>query len=52
VASARTGSSGLSLSIVAARAAAHGGRLALLARPEGGLRVPITLPAAEVLVAA
>lgn len=48
----RTGSSGLGLSIVAAVAAAHGGRLALLARPEGGLRVSITLPAAKVLVAA
>jgi signal transduction histidine kinase len=43
----RTGSSGLGLSIVAAVAAAHGGRLALLARPEGGLRVSITLPRAE-----
>ncbi|MFI8763617.1 sensor histidine kinase [Streptomyces sp. R-07] len=40
------GSSGLGLSIVAAIAAAHGGRLALLARPEGGLRVTVTLPAA------
>ncbi|RBQ16890.1 two-component sensor histidine kinase [Spongiactinospora rosea] len=40
----RTGSSGLGLSIVAAVAAAHGGRLALLARPEGGLRVSVTLP--------
>lgn len=40
----RTGSSGLGLSIVAAVAAAHGGRLDLLARPEGGLRVSITLP--------
>jgi signal transduction histidine kinase len=37
---------------VAALAAAHGGRLALLARPEGGLRVSITLPAAQVPVAA
>ncbi|MDH2430494.1 ATP-binding protein [Sphaerisporangium sp. TRM90804] len=46
----RTGSSGLGLSIVAAVAAAHGGRLALLARPEGGLRVSITLPAAKVPV--
>lgn len=44
----RVGSSGLGLSIVAAVAAAHGGRLALLARPEGGLRVAITLPAAKV----
>jgi signal transduction histidine kinase len=48
----RTGSSGLGLSIVAAVAAAHGGRLALLARPEGGLRVSITLPVARVPVAA
>jgi signal transduction histidine kinase len=48
----RTGSSGLGLSIVAAVAAAHGGRLALLARPEGGLRVSITLPAAKAPVAA
>lgn len=36
--------SGLGLSIVAAIAAAHGGSLDLLARPEGGLRVVITLP--------
>ncbi|MFG2057187.1 sensor histidine kinase [Micromonospora sp. NPDC048930] len=48
----RIGSSGLGLSIVAAVAAAHGGRLALLARPEGGLRVSITLPVAKVPVAA
>jgi signal transduction histidine kinase len=48
----RTGSSGLGLSIVAAVAAAHGGRLALHARPEGGLRVSITLPAAKELVPA
>ncbi|MEU0884243.1 HAMP domain-containing sensor histidine kinase [Lentzea sp. NPDC005914] len=48
----RIGSSGLGLSIVAAVAAAHGGRLALLARPEGGLRVSITLPAAKVPVTA
>ncbi|MFE5208045.1 sensor histidine kinase [Streptomyces sp. NPDC056600] len=40
------GSSGLGLSIVAAIVAAHGGRLDLLARPEGGLRVTVTLPAA------
>jgi signal transduction histidine kinase len=38
--------SGLGLSIVAAIAEAHGGSLALLARPEGGLRVSIQLPAA------
>jgi hypothetical protein len=45
----RTGSQnghGLGLSIVAAIAAAHGGRLELRARPEGGLRVQITVPAA------
>ncbi|MEU6721229.1 HAMP domain-containing sensor histidine kinase [Nonomuraea sp. NPDC046802] len=48
----RTGCSGLGLSIVAAVAAAHGGRLALLARPEGGLRVSIMLPAAKVPVTA
>jgi signal transduction histidine kinase len=48
----RTGSSGLGLSIVAAVAAAHGGRVALLARPEGGLRVSVTLPAAKALTAA
>jgi signal transduction histidine kinase len=41
----RTGSSGLGLSIVASIAAAHGGRLALTARPEGGLRVSVALPA-------
>ncbi|MFD3913108.1 sensor histidine kinase [Streptomyces sp. NPDC058603] len=40
------GSSGLGLSIVAAIVAAHGGRLALLARPEGGLRVVAALPRA------
>jgi signal transduction histidine kinase len=48
----RVGSSGLGLSIVAAVAAAHGGRVALLAVPEGGLRVSIALPAARVPVAA
>jgi signal transduction histidine kinase len=45
----RTGSetgSGLGLSIVAAIAAAHRGRLDLAARPDGGLRVAVTLPAA------
>jgi len=44
----RTGSetgSGLGLSIVAAIAAAHSGRLDLLARPDGGLRVTVTVPA-------
>lgn len=35
---------GLGLSIVAAVTDAHGGRLRLLARPEGGLRVAISLP--------
>ncbi|MGW8761561.1 sensor histidine kinase [Streptomyces sp. NPDC055815] len=47
---ARTGSeggSGLGLSIVAAIVAAHGGDLVLLARPEGGLRVAVTLPSAS-----
>jgi signal transduction histidine kinase len=47
----RTGSQnghGLGLSIVAAVAAAHGGTLELHARPQGGLRVQITLPAANV----
>ena len=45
----RTGSQnghGLGLSIVAAVAAAHDGRLDLYARAEGGLRVQITVPAA------
>jgi signal transduction histidine kinase len=45
----RTGSdagSGLGLSIVAAIASAHQGTLDLRARPEGGLRVSITLPLA------
>jgi hypothetical protein len=43
----RTGSggSGLGLSIVAAVVTAHGGQLALSARPEGGLRVAVSLPA-------
>jgi signal transduction histidine kinase len=47
----RTGSQdghGLGLSIVAAVAAAHEGRLELYARAEGGLRVQITLPAATI----
>ena len=46
----RTGSAngaGLGLSIVAAIAEAHGGRLDLRARERGGLRVDITLPLAE-----
>ncbi len=38
--------SGLGLSIVAAIAEAHGGRLSLLARPGGGLRACVDLPAA------
>jgi signal transduction histidine kinase len=37
---------GLGLSIVAAIAASHGGRLVLRARDEGGLRVTVELPAA------
>lgn len=41
------GGSGLGLSIVTAIAAAHGGRLDLSARPDGGLRVVITLPLAS-----
>ncbi len=47
----RTGSQnghGLGLSIVAAVAAAHGGRLDLHARTEGGLRVQIMLPTAAI----
>ena len=43
----RTGSdtgTGLGLSIVSAIAGAHGGRLDLHARPEGGLRVTLSLP--------
>ncbi|MFC9592309.1 sensor histidine kinase [Streptomyces sp. NPDC056944] len=40
------GSSGLGLSIVSAIVAAHGGRLVLRARPEGGLRVAVTLASA------
>ena len=45
----RTGTdkgSGLGLSIVAAIAEAHDGRLSLLARPGGGLRACVDLPAA------
>jgi len=45
----RTGTgngAGLGLSIVAAIAEAHGGTLDLAARPEGGLRVGISLPSA------
>ncbi|MGW4467976.1 HAMP domain-containing sensor histidine kinase [Micromonospora sp. NPDC004704] len=38
--------SGLGLSIVAAIVNAHGGRLDLRARPEGGLRVTVSLPLA------
>lgn len=48
----RIGSSGLGLSIVAAVAVAHGGRLVLRARPEGGLRASITLARAKAPVAA
>ncbi len=43
----RTGSdagTGLGLSIVASIAAAHGGRLTLTARPQGGLRAEVALP--------
>ncbi len=39
---------GLGLSIVAAVAAAHGGALELSARPQGGLRIQISLPVATV----
>ncbi|WP_155371340.1 sensor histidine kinase [Catellatospora vulcania] len=39
--------SGLGLSIVAAVAEAHGGRLELRARPAGGLRATVTLPRAR-----
>lgn len=39
------GGVGLGLSIVTAIAAAHGGRLDLAARPDGGLRVAVELPA-------
>jgi signal transduction histidine kinase len=46
------GGSGLGLSIVAAIAAAHGGTLDLCARPDGGLRVVVSLPlAAEAALA-
>jgi signal transduction histidine kinase len=51
----RTGAadgSGLGLSIVAAIATAHGGRLSMAARPQGGLRVSIALPSAPVAVEA
>ncbi|MFJ3802653.1 sensor histidine kinase [Streptomyces sp. NPDC090088] len=40
--------SGLGLSIVSAVAATHGGSLDLHARPEGGLRVTVTLPRSAV----
>ncbi|MET8505569.1 HAMP domain-containing sensor histidine kinase [Streptomyces sp. NPDC004787] len=40
------GSSGLGLSIVSAIVGAHAGRLVLVARPEGGLRVEAALPTA------
>jgi signal transduction histidine kinase len=42
-----TGSVGLGLSIVTAIAAAHDGTLYLSARPDGGLRAVVTLPAAS-----
>ncbi len=51
----RTGSQkgqGLGLSIVATVAAAHDGALELRARPQGGLRVQITVPAATTPVPA
>jgi signal transduction histidine kinase len=44
--------SGLGLSIVAAIAEAHGGRLDLQARPGGGLRVCVELPAAAATTSA
>ncbi|MEU7827229.1 HAMP domain-containing sensor histidine kinase [Catellatospora sp. NPDC049133] len=44
--------SGLGLSIVAAVAEAHGGRLELRARPAGGLRATVTLPRARQAAAA
>lgn len=40
------GSSGLGLSIVAAIVSAHGGRLDLRVRPEGGLKVTAAMPSA------
>jgi signal transduction histidine kinase len=43
---------GLGLSIVAAIAAAHDGALELSARPQGGLRVQITLPVSPLAAAA
>ncbi len=43
--------SGLGLSIVASVAKAHGGRAEARARPDGGLDVPIALPAATRLTA-
>jgi signal transduction histidine kinase len=39
---------GLGLSIVRSVADAHGGRVTLQARPEGGLAVDVVLPAADV----
>jgi signal transduction histidine kinase len=46
------GGAGLGLSIVSAIAATHGGALDLHARPEGGLRVEISLPPADLPVGA
>jgi signal transduction histidine kinase len=42
-----TGGYGLGLAVVRAVAAAHGGRVAVLARREGGLEVTVTLPPAD-----
>jgi signal transduction histidine kinase len=42
-----TGGYGLGLAVVRAVAAAHGGRVELIARAEGGLDVTVTLPAAS-----
>jgi signal transduction histidine kinase len=47
-----TGGYGLGLAVVRAVAAAHGGRVELAARGEGGLEVTVALPAAAVAVPA